>query len=310
MSLDKQSIDDSAVAIATGAEVSTLLKENQRLKAQARDLEQQIAALSSDLTQCRQDLEAKPEQVSHEIAIRLQGVVAETENLINELPGLSLQETSGKLQYLLYTILGLDTVAQTLMGDEYLDECFFTEQSLLPLLYEAVQTFQAVASRRGIQIVVKLEPNASLWNVEISRPHMQQALNNLIHNAVKYSFRSGPDRLRFVRIVGRIDGDQVMLSIENYGVGIRDEEIENDAIFGEGYRGELTRGEYRSGAGMGLSFVKRMIDKHSGHIEVDSRIVADAAFGDVGSPHLTRFTIFIPRKQQPRRSEYADHSVD
>ena len=86
------------------------------------------------------------------------------------------------------------------------------------------------------------------------------------------------------------------LEIKNYGVGIQPDEIIERKIFSDGYQGRLTQGEYRTGSGKGLNFVKNVIDEHHGSIEVESRMMADENDPE-GRPHLTRFTIYLPYVQ-------------
>ncbi len=239
-------------------------------------------------------LKRSVEKVTHEIQTRLQAVIANAENLTVDLGEMTRVEAQEMANDLLHSALALDTVVQNL--GEYMEEYRFYPEPLAPLLYEAKRLYEGEARRRGIDIRLRIQGNPVL---ELSRHHMQYALNNLVHNAVKYSFRSGPGRHRYVLVLGRPIEDQYMLMIENYGVGILEDEIQNGAIFRDGYQGKLTQGEYRTGSGKGLYFVKRVIDRHHGTIRVTSRLVSGETTPE-GQPHLTRFFIYLPHVQ-PRR---------
>lgn len=244
-------------------------------------------------------LKRSVEKITHEIQTRLQAVIANAENLVMEIRTLSPEEAHEQASHVLYSALALDTVVQNL--GEYLEEYRFRKHPIAPLLYEAKRLYEGEATRRGIDIYVRLNRvDGQLPSLEISRHHMQYALNNLIHNAVKYSFRSGPGRHRYVLITGQPDRDCYKLTIQNYGVGILPEEIESGAIFQDGYQGKLTQGEYRTGSGKGLAFVQRVIDHHRGSIEVESKLMADQE-GPEGKPHLTRFTVKLPY-ERPKES--------
>ncbi len=65
---------------------------------------------------------------------------------------------------------------------------------------------------------------------------------------------------------------------------------EFDRIFEPGYQGKLTDAEYRTGAGMGLSITKEVIEKHSGKIQVES-------IHKGGDAHHNRFIVRLPRIQ-------------
>jgi len=232
------------------------------------------------------------EKVSHEIQTRLQAVIANAENLSVEMDTLPRDEACRRTDQLLYAALALDTVVQNL--GEYLEDYRFRRQPLIPLLLEARNLYEAEARRRGIEIHITLHSDAPV--LELSSHHLQLALNNLMHNAVKYSFRSGASRSRYIRISGRSDGRDYRLCFENYGVGILPEELSAGMIFEDGYQGKLTQGEYRTGSGKGLYFVKRVIERHHGRVQVESELMADQRDPE-GQPHLNRFTLFLPYEQ-------------
>ncbi len=237
-------------------------------------------------------MKSNVDRITHEIQIRLQAVIANSENLMLEVASLP-EEARHMVSDVLNSALALDMVIQNL--GLYLGEYEFRRQRFSPLIYEAKRIYEAEAARRGIDIQVRIG-NIKDVHLIISKTHMQHAFNNLIHNAVKYSFRGGYGRQRFVDVKGYVDPDTCRLEISNYGVGIKPHEIEEGKIFEDGYQGELTEGEFRTGAGKGLSLVKRIIDRHGGRIAVESKMVADASDPE-GQPHLTRFTIFLPRQK-------------
>ena len=97
-------------------------------------------------------------------------------------------------------------------------------------------------------------------------------------------------------ITGAPEQDYYVLTFENYGVGILQDEIDSDAIFEDGYQGKLTQGEYRTGSGLGLSFVKRIVDRHKGLIRVTSELMADHETPE-GQPHHNKFYLHLPYNQ-------------
>ncbi len=230
------------------------------------------------------------DRVTHDMQTRLQAIIANAENLVMELPLIPTTDAQNMAKEVLFSALALDTLVQNL--GHYLEDYDFRKRSIGTLVYEAKRVYEAEAARRGIEIRVHLkEPRDH--PLDISRNHMQHALNNLVHNAVKYSFRSGYGRERFVKIEGYPQKGRYTLEIKNYGVGILPEEISSGAIFQDGYQGQLTKGEYRTGSGKGLSFAHQVLKNHHGSIEVESRLLSDKQDPE-GEPHLTRFTIHIP----------------
>lgn len=233
------------------------------------------------------------ERSTHEINTRLQSVIAHAENLISQIGSSDFTEAKKTAEAVLSSAESLDTVVQNL-GD-YLEEYHFKRQPLTPLVDEAISLYEAEASRRGVDLIAHLNSaDIPAYWVDASRRHLQYALNNLIHNAIKYSFRGGPNRYRFVDIEGQPEKNFYRLTISNYGVGILPEEYEK--IFQDGYQGKLTRREYRTGSGKGLRFVKRTIELHHGKIEVESKLRAEQETPE-GKPHVNKFTVRLPYYQ-------------
>ncbi len=232
------------------------------------------------------------EKITHEVQTRLQPVLANAENLLTEFHTLSEKEREAGVKEVLNSALALATMLNN--WGQFQEADHFEEQPLETLLYEAKRIYAAEAQRRGISIRIDLRPvDGRPVVLPISRPHLQLALNNIVHNAIKYSFRSGPGRTRHIEITGRQFGRYYAVSVQNYGVGILPEEIESRSIFEDGVQGKLTQGEYRTGSGKGLYFAEQVIHRHYGRISVSSKQMSDEVESE-GEPHLNEFTVLLP----------------
>ncbi|MDB5272319.1 MAG: hypothetical protein JWO58_686 [Chitinophagaceae bacterium] len=98
-----------------------------------------------------------------------------------------------------------------------------------------------------------------------------QVWQNLISNALKYSSKN---ELIIVTINGRTDQQTVQYSIQDNGVGF--DEKYKDKLFGVFQR--LHRTEEFEGTGVGLAIVNRIIQKHSGSIQVNSELGKGTTF--------------------------------
>ena len=92
---------------------------------------------------------------------------------------------------------------------------------------------------------------------------LEQVVQNLLQNAVKYSPHGGP-----IRLLLDIHSANARLRVEDRGLGIPPEAL--DQIFGRFYRAENTASYQLSGIGVGLYVVKQIVELHGGYVEVES----------------------------------------
>lgn len=87
----------------------------------------------------------------------------------------------------------------------------------------------------------------------------------MIDNAIKYS---NPENTEInISLLG--EGDYSVIKIRDNGTGIEEKDINN--IFDSFYRADQSRNSNTGGSGLGLSIVKRIIDKHDGEVNVISK---------------------------------------
>lgn len=141
-------------------------------------------------------------------------------------------------------------------------------QELVPILERAVQACAMNAHHKGITLKlacaedIRLATNGSL---------LEQALVNLIDNAIKYS--DPPGR---VEIVGDYQPDWVCIAVRDQGGGIAKEHLPR--LFERFYRVDKARSREAGGTGLGLAIVKHIVRIHGGRIEVDSEIGQGSVF--------------------------------
>jgi signal transduction histidine kinase len=99
--------------------------------------------------------------------------------------------------------------------------------------------------------------------VTADRDHLEQVLNNLVTNAIKYSPGGGS-----ITIDVRPDGTGVRLSVTDEGIGIPEKELE--AIFGLFYRSPDRAARDAAGMGLGLYISKEIVVRHGGRIWAES----------------------------------------
>ena len=132
--------------------------------------------------------------------------------------------------------------------------------SLAALLLSAAEDFQPLMAERRLTFTSDAKAEAIL---HADREKIRRVLINLLDNAIRYNQPGGEIACRLEQRVG-----QICLTMTNTGPGIG---RENQArIFEQFFRCERSRSVEHSGAGLGLTIVKRIIELHGGGITVHS----------------------------------------
>ena len=113
------------------------------------------------------------------------------------------------------------------------------------------------------EIDLRLECDETVGEMLADGRRLRQALFNLLSNALKFTKEGG-----VVTISAQRTDDEVLLEVSDTGIGIAAEDRER--VFGRFERGSLDARQ--SGAGLGLSLVKSLIELHGGRVELDSRV--------------------------------------
>lgn len=130
------------------------------------------------------------------------------------------------------------------------------------------------ATSKQIDVMLDIAGDPS---ARVNESLLEQALNNLIDNAIKYSNEGDS-----ITVEVREKDGRLLLSVSDTGPGIPAEELPR--IFERFYRVDRTRSRELGGTGLGLAIVKHIARAHGGDVTVSSTL-------DSGST----FTIWIPR---------------
>lgn len=143
------------------------------------------------------------------------------------------------------------------------------EIDLEALIEEVIHNIQIQVQRKQGEIKTRLAAENHV--VEGDRIHLTNVIYNLIDNAIKYT-PSNP----VIEISTRNKGNSVVVSIKDNGIGITRENQKK--IFDKLYRVPTGNIHNVKGFGLGLSYVKNIIDKHHGKITVNSEINKGSTF--------------------------------
>ncbi|HHY21315.1 MAG TPA: HAMP domain-containing protein [Bacilli bacterium] len=106
--------------------------------------------------------------------------------------------------------------------------------------------------------------------IEADKQLLYQVWLNLITNSIKFSDENGIISIRLF-----IDKDKI-ISIRDNGIGIAEDDLPH--LFERFYKADKSRNRTRSGSGLGLAVVKKIVELHGGSIEVASELGEGTTF--------------------------------
>ena len=126
---------------------------------------------------------------------------------------------------------------------------------------------------QGKQGKAELVLNAETDLINADEVHFSNLVNNLIDNAVKYSKENIP---LLLKITTQSTDKKFILKVEDNGIGMNKETVKR--VFERFYRAHTGNIHNVKGFGLGLSYVKTMIEAHHGDIKADSTLGKGSSF--------------------------------
>lgn len=136
----------------------------------------------------------------------------------------------------------------------------YSNVNLTRLLEQLTYEFQPMLSEKNLTCSLEMERDMTL---RCDVDQMQRVLDNLLRNAVNYSFEGGR-----IRIGAAQEGDSMKIRFSNRGNTIPKEKLER--IFEQFYRLDSARSSRSGGAGLGLAIAKEIVELHQGTITARS----------------------------------------
>lgn len=164
----------------------------------------------------------------------------------------------------------VETILQAALLDKQELKIHFTKQSLHELISKVGNNFQLQLVDKNGRIEYLF--NATEDMVMVAENHFSNMINNLIDNAIKYS-KENP----LIKISTRNNGNKYfIIQIEDNGIGMNKETVRR--VFEKFYRAHTGNVHNVKGFGLGMSYVKTVLDAHSGRIKVSSIVGKGSTF--------------------------------
>src|SRR6266446_9818311 len=205
--------------------------------------------------------------VSHELRTPLSILRGYIETLLDN-PKTSREELSRILGVMERHSKRLDLLAEDLLTLAQLESANPNLQlgnvDLSNLFGEVVRDWEEKPATKQLSVIVDVPPD--MPTVPADRVRLQEALYNLLDNAVKYSREHGE-----IGLMARQRDEEIVLSVSDSGIGISKEDLPR--IFERFYRVDKARStESIRGTGLGLAIVKHIAQLHGGGLEAESEL--------------------------------------
>ena len=195
--------------------------------------------------------------------------VTKSPSMMKHLGGV-IGDESRRLRFL------VEKVLQMSMFDRQTASFKKKELDLNELLEQTASTFSLRVEHTGGKITTEIEAVDSA--IYVDEVHFQNAITNLMDNAVKYR---KPEEPINIHIRTWNDNSHLYFSISDNGQGIKKENVKK--IFDKFYRVHTGNVHDVKGFGLGLAYVKKIINLHEGEIRCDSELGKG-----------TKFTVSLP----------------
>lgn len=140
------------------------------------------------------------------------------------------------------------------------NEIKFEENLIVPIIYSSIEDYEFKAKEKNIKIKIKCDKGLK---ANVNRLLIEQAISNLVDNAIKYS-----ENNKKIEIEAFIIENNLHIEVKDEGFGISEEHIPR--LFERFYRVDKSRSRDEGGTGLGLAIVKHIAQVHNGIIEVES----------------------------------------
>jgi two-component system, OmpR family, phosphate regulon sensor histidine kinase PhoR len=171
---------------------------------------------------------------------------------------------SDRLNSIVEDLLSLSSVEQAAGGGSV----ELQEGSLSDVVRVAVEVCDAKARAKGI--FIELDAPEGVYAI-INPPLLEQAVVNLVDNAIKYSPKDSTVEVRLAVVAG-----EATIEVRDHGSGISREHLPH--LFERFYRVDKARSRTLGGTGLGLAIVKHIAEAHDGAVSVQSTVGTGSVF--------------------------------
>ncbi|MGQ0739053.1 MAG: sensor histidine kinase [Bacteroidota bacterium] len=139
------------------------------------------------------------------------------------------------------------------------------------VIHDVVDNFTLQLGEKNGKVELQLNAQTDLINAD--EVHFSNLVNNLVDNAVKYAKENVPPQ---IKLTTQSNGKHFTMRIEDNGIGMNKDTVKR--IFEKFFRAHTGNVHNVKGFGLGLSYVKTMIEAHDGDIKAESTLGKGSTF--------------------------------
>lgn len=240
-------------------------REVQQLRANFESMRTTLLASIQEQQNLESNRKELVASISHDLKTPITSIIGYIEGLLE-----GIADTPAKQEKYLQTIhsksIALNRLIEELFLYSKLDAeavpFYFERIQLEKFLVHMSEEFQLDNRDVQIQISVREDIYAS-----IDRMQMNRAINNLFENSLKFKKTDEP---LCITLEVTANADMLEIHVMDNGQGIAESQL--PYVFDHFYRGEAARTFTTGGSGLGLAIVKQIVEKHQGHVEIQSKL--------------------------------------
>lgn len=203
--------------------------------------------------------------MSHEFKTPLATISVATDSLTNDLIATNPDKVKYYSQLIKQENLRMKKQVENVLNMSKLErnevQLFLKETNVRELIKKISQSFTLIINERNGTLIQNFK--AEKYFVKIDEFHFSNMLVNLLDNANKYS-----PEVPQITITTRNEGNWYVVEISDKGMGM--DTVNENKIFEKFFREETGNIHNVKGQGLGLSYVKKIVELHKGQIQVDS----------------------------------------
>lgn len=281
--LRREHRDASGQIVGIRIDVTEMRRKEEELKRHKENLEEIVkertAIIAEQTTQLEEALAAEKElnemqrqfvsMASHEFRTPLAIIDSSAQRLMRKKGDVSKELLTKRIEIILEAVQRMSSLMESTLSAARLNAKKLSVQiadcDITKLVESVCLRQQEISPHHQIDYIISDLPKS----IQADKSKVDQVLTNLLSNAVKYA----PDA-PFITVKAYKDGTDVVLSVQDDGLGIDEDEIPK--MFEQFFRAKTSTGI--AGTGIGLHIVKQIVDHHGGTISVESEVGVGSTF--------------------------------